>query len=120
MFEIMSLPPVEEVARKAQDGKINEKKLKRLRSFGEGSKREWWVQNMKGEVRKQRSVSSEAAVRTLMEVNGKTHFEFQIHKGHRLPLRGHRNLATYPLFLRVQTSSSILWMKKNCTYDTAC
>ena len=70
MFEIMSLPPVEEVARKAQDGKINEKKLKRLRSFGEGSKREWWVQNMKGEVRKQRSVSSEAAVRTLMEVNG--------------------------------------------------
>ena len=68
----MSLPPVEEVARITRDRKINEKKPERLRKFGGGSKREWWVVNMKGETRKQRSVSSEPA-RMLVEVNGKNH-----------------------------------------------
>ena len=62
----MSLPPVEEVAGKAGD----EKKSERLKSFGGGgSKREWWVQNMKGKGSKQRFLSREGAVR-LVEVNG--------------------------------------------------
>ena len=69
MFEIMSLPPVEEVAGKAHNEKRNEKKSERVRRFGRGggSKREWWEQNMKqGEARKQRFVSSEGAVRMLV------------------------------------------------------
>ena len=75
VFEIMPLPPVEEVGggeraryreiERARDGKRNEKKSG-LRRFG-GTKKEWWVENMKkGEMRKKRFVSSEGAVRMLV------------------------------------------------------
>ena len=75
VFEIMPLPPVEEVGggerardreiERARDGKRNEKKSG-LRRFG-GTKKEWWVENMKkGEMRKKRFVSSEGVVRMLV------------------------------------------------------